>query len=640
MSTDRLKTFRNILCAMTVTAMFIATQASAQQDFGGPTDADLDVQNFEPTPSPYGIFNVDASQTSADLQVSGGLILHYDKDPLVLVPAGSDKEIAIIENQVVAEALFALGLSDFLELGIALPIYLLNSATIDQQTIEGATIGDLRLRPKVTAVSSEDNPVGLAFVLHLSLPTGDTEAFTSSGNVTARPGVVIDTKIDRLLLAANLGADLQSTRGFGNLEVGSELVFGAGAQYEIVENRFLLGAELYGSTSFDDFFKSEVTPLEGLVGLKYRTDFGLNLETGIGRGIIAGYGAPEIRVFGGLRYAEYDPDWDKDGILNSADNCPRTPEDKDQFEDEDGCPDPDNDQDGILDMDDSCPNEPEDRDDFEDEDGCPDPDNDQDGTLDVDDACPLVPGPKETKGCPITDRDGDRIPDDVDKCPDNPEDYDSFEDEDGCPDLDNDKDGILDVNDKCPLNPEDKDGFEDQDGCPDPDNDRDGILDTDDKCPDRPETYNQFEDEDGCPDKNIIVEKGEIKILERVYFQTNSAKLAGRSKPLLRDVATVLENYPGIKRVEIQGHTDDRASDAYNLTLSEARAKSVFEFLTAECGVPTKRLRPKGYGETVPAESIDGKSGRALARARDKNRRVQFIILEQVEENRGKVKTK
>ena len=120
-------------------------------------------------------------------------------------------------------------------------------------------------------------------------------------------------------------------------------------------------------------------------------------------------------------------------------------------------PDPgpgDMDGDGILDNVDKCPREPEDKDGFEDADGCPDPDNDGDGILDK-----------------------------VDSCPMEPEDFDKFEDVDGCPELDNDKDGLVDRIDACPLEPEDKDGYEDDDGCPEPDNDKDTILDGDDACP-------------------------------------------------------------------------------------------------------------------------------------------------------------
>jgi len=97
-------------------------------------------------------------------------------------------------------------------------------------------------------------------------------------------------------------------------------------------------------------------------------------------------------------------DRDHDGIADAVDKCPDDPEDKDGFQDADGCPDPDNDVDGLLDKDDDCPNEPEDKDGFEDTDGCPDPDNDHDGILDKDDACPNQPenfnGIEDDDGCP------------------------------------------------------------------------------------------------------------------------------------------------------------------------------------------------------------------------------------------------
>jgi outer membrane protein OmpA-like peptidoglycan-associated protein len=95
-------------------------------------------------------------------------------------------------------------------------------------------------------------------------------------------------------------------------------------------------------------------------------------------------------------------DRDEDGIPDAADRCPTEPEDKDGFEDDDGCPDPDNDLDGVLDTVDRCPTEPEDKDGFEDDDGCPDPDNDQDGVADAVDKCPTEPGPASTGGCPVS----------------------------------------------------------------------------------------------------------------------------------------------------------------------------------------------------------------------------------------------
>jgi OmpA-OmpF porin, OOP family len=97
-----------------------------------------------------------------------------------------------------------------------------------------------------------------------------------------------------------------------------------------------------------------------------------------------------------------DPDTDGDGILDGADACVLSAEDKDAYLDEDGCPEPDNDLDGLLDAADKCPLDAEDLESFEDEDGCPDPDNDKDSVLDVQDQCPNEPGSPtdEPIGCP------------------------------------------------------------------------------------------------------------------------------------------------------------------------------------------------------------------------------------------------
>jgi outer membrane protein OmpA-like peptidoglycan-associated protein len=129
-------------------------------------------------------------------------------------------------------------------------------------------------------------------------------------------------------------------------------------------------------------------------------DFVLGAGVGLGDAL----GVPESRIFGGLRTAVVThprvEDLDGDGIPDAQDRCPALPEDKDGFEDDDGCPDEDNDRDGIPDAVDQCPNDPEDRDGWQDQDGCPDPDNDGDGLIDSLDICPLDPGPPGNRGCP------------------------------------------------------------------------------------------------------------------------------------------------------------------------------------------------------------------------------------------------
>ncbi len=258
------------------------------------------------------------------------------------------------------------------------------------------------------------------------------------------------------------------------------------------------------------------------------------------------------------------------------------------------CEPPDRDRDGILDSKDQCPDDPEDKDDFEDEDGCPDPDNDQDG-----------------------------LPDVEDKCPDDPEDKDDFQDEDGCPDPDNDEDSILDEDDKCPLDPEDLDDFEDKNGCPDPDNDQDGIFDVNDKCPNKPETFNGIDDEDGCPDESkynlINVTDSYIELKQKIFFATGKARILSKSFPLLNEVGMALRDNPKF-RIEISGHTDSVGGEAYNQKLSEARAKSVREYLVKKGGIQESRLEAVGYGESKPIDTNRTKAGKA------RNRRVEFKI--------------
>ncbi|MDQ6988233.1 MAG: OmpA family protein [Mariprofundaceae bacterium] len=112
--------------------------------------------------------------------------------------------------------------------------------------------------------------------------------------------------------------------------------------------------------------------------------------------------------------------------------------------------------------------------------------------------------------------------------------------------------------------------------------------------------------------------QAEVIALSGVYFETNSAKLSPASDATLNHAVAVLKKRASI-RVEVAAHTDSRGKDAYNMALSERRAKSVMDYLTAHA-IAASRLTSHGYGETQAV------ADNATAAGRAKNRRVELRI--------------
>ena len=538
----------------------------------------IDVQQFKPAPGRSGVLGLHGAGFPGHLSWNTGLYIHYAHEPLVVINERNEDLLQhLVKNQLGFDLVGAMGFGDHFELGASIPISLqhgeFNQETSGaaEQTWKGG-FGDLRLIPK--AEIYENERLRLAAVAPLVFPTGGKTALRGQKGVGVQPRVAADYTLEGgTRLVANVGVNLRSRQELLNLSVGTELAYGFGAAHpfqlqghQLTGMASLAGALGLGATGGAN---EEEIPLELQAGLQYHFNKNVVGMLGLGRGMTLGYGMPSFRVLGGVAWITEDAprgrarDADDDGVNNTDDQCPEEPEDEDDFQDEDGCPDPDNDQDGILDVQDKCPLQPEDKDGFQDEDGCPDPDNDQDS--------------------------------------------------------------ILDVQDKCPLQPEDKDGFQDEDGCPDPDNDRDGVYDADDLCPTEQETINGVEDEDGCPDEGksqVELTSRSIVIHQKVYFATNKDVVLERSFPLLKQVGLLLRANPQITKVRVEGHTDSRADDAFNMDLSQRRAGNVRKYLVEEAGIDPARLEPVGYGESQPVDTNDTDQGR------ENNRRVVFTILE------------
>lgn len=113
---------------------------------------------------------------------------------------------------------------------------------------------------------------------------------------------------------------------------------------------------------------------------------------------------------------------------------------------------------------------------------------------------------------------------------------------------------------------------------------------------------------------------GDTVVLRGVNFEFDKSSLTVNAKQLLDQVVDALNKRPDIK-VEVDGHTDSKGSDAYNMALSQRRAKSVQSYLISK-GIAADRLSSKGYGETMPIADNATDEGREL------NRRVELKVTE------------
>lgn len=153
------------------------------------------------------------------------------------------------------------------------------------------------------------------------------------------------------------------------------------------------------------------------------------------------------------------------------------------------------------------------------------------------------------------------------------------------------------------------------------DSDRDGVPDSRDNCPDTPRNY--AVDADGCP---IPVE--EVATVElMVNFDFDRSEVKSEYFSEIEEVADFMAQFPDID-IELEGHTDSRGTEAYNLSLSDRRVAAVRQVMIDRFNVDANRVTSRGFGESQPIATNDTDAGRA------ENRRVMTVIINTVQSYR------
>ena len=373
--------------------------------------AAIDIQQFEPTPFSDGYLRVDGTAILPRWKLHAGLDLDYAWKSLVLVDVApaiqrSRKTIYdFIDHSASAHLKLAMGIGGRFEVGALIPVTAFQTGdsvpTGEARGIAG--LGNTRIGAKARILGSgTSSGPGLGASLLVALPWGYGGAFTHDTTPAFEGKLFGELAQERWSARLSGGYRARSATQLFDITLDDQLTFGVGTEFRL-HDRLAFLAELAGATSAaHPLNAAKQTPVEVLLGLRRQLawlggDNRFWLTAAAGPGVTPGYGSPEARVVVSLDWSNrpvprppepWSPpppppeppkpppppvaDRDKDGIPDDDDECPDEPEDKDGFEDEDGCPDPDNDKDGIPDAADKCPNEPETINGIEDDDGCPD----------------------------------------------------------------------------------------------------------------------------------------------------------------------------------------------------------------------------------------------------------------------------
>jgi outer membrane protein OmpA-like peptidoglycan-associated protein len=556
--------------------------------------------------------------------IRGGVVADYAYRPLVSRPsAGGSVSDVLIEHMLLTHFQIGIGFLDRINIHLNVPVAWVQSSpsTMTTSTIRafnGIAVGDMRLGGRVRIFGHADRDAaslhfGANFLFNSGLfgiADNNPATFTNVSDNRFRGKFDLTFAGRASILRYSLSAgfhfrDIETSFRAGVANSSSHEIFAtAGLGFVLLNDRLTIGAEGWMASGVSNFFQYPWTNAEVIGGVHYLIADTILIGAGAGPGLTQGAGTPTLR---GLFQVAYAPvrrptvagptDTDGDGVLDPDDQCVDVPQGNNPDPNRRGCPLGDRDRDGVLDPADQC----------------------------VDVPAGDHPDPARA-GCPLADTDRDGVFDNDDQCVNEPQGEHPDPARRGCPDGDADSDGVLNAADQCRDVPAGAHPDPARAGCPLPDRDGDTIVDPQDHCPDQPGAPHPDPNRNGCPGL-VRINGCNIQINSPVFFATNRDTILPRSFPVLQAVGDALRATPDIRRVSVEGHTDDVGPDDRNLDLSNRRAASVVRWLS-EHQVEGARMESHGFGETRPLRPITGLRGRAQRDARSQNRRVDFRIVD------------
>ena len=313
------RTFFRIIVAALVIGLWSPLAALADRAKEG-EGRGVDSQLLWPVPGPSHFAAVQSSDIVPHKNIAFSTLLDYYRKPIGIVVDGENEWI--VENAFVGDFMWAFGIVDLFQIGLALPLVLEQSGvgmepvqpdgTPDADyMLSSSALRDIRFNFKTRFLGGDaeipdQRDLGLALDVGLSVPSGDEMSFAGDGGVVLFPTLVLDFHRCMFSATANLGARFRFDQdiSLANEKVGQQGVFALGATGHFLKRRLLVSGELAGVVEFDGFDR---------VGVEYRANIGYvadenrNITIWLGAGTASGtgdlLGTPKVRALIGLTYA-------------------------------------------------------------------------------------------------------------------------------------------------------------------------------------------------------------------------------------------------------------------------------------------------------------------------------------------------
>ncbi len=228
----------------------------------------------------------------------------------------------------------------------------------------GASIGDLRTALMWSYVSAGEGGLGLLIGASLFVPTGDHERLMGEGGFAAEPFVSLAFQVLSTRLSLNFAYRVRPehvSHVDGNrFEQDDDWIWRFAIRIP-KKNDVAYSLEFGGAIGFVTqegpwpAAQSRPVFIGGGVDFPVARLQRMGFSAAVG---VIGETLPDFQIGMRLIFMPVLPDEDRDGVGGASDECPLLAEDRDGFEDGDGCPDNDNDKDGFPDDEDECPLEP------------------------------------------------------------------------------------------------------------------------------------------------------------------------------------------------------------------------------------------------------------------------------------------